>query len=122
MLFRSGVVVREISAPPRIVASKPPGRVRPGSAIPVRVVAVSDAAIRSVRLVFRRIGDSEWRRLALRCRFRDSYAGEIPSQTGSPRGVEYYVETVDAFGNQAVWPHTAPARCWTIVTYQIRRG
>lgn len=98
---------------PRIIACKPAGRCRSGEEFPLRVVAQSNVGIRQIRLVHRRVGDSEWQTAPMLHRFRDSHAGILPPQPENTI-LEYYVEVTDTLGNRATWPQTAPNLPWTI--------
>ncbi len=101
-------------APPRIVASQPYSRAQAGEDLPVRVVVVSDREVKTVAVVFRQAGASEWQWTPLERRFRESWQGMIPGEEIGEGTLEFFVAAMDTDGAAGLWPEAGEELPWSV--------
>jgi len=115
MSHTARAIVGRKHPPPRLVACKPAGRLRPNEDWFLRVVAVSDRQIRSVTLRYRLFFTREWVAWPLIRRFRESWTACVPADR-VPKGIlEFFIEACDERGLVSRWPATAPRLPWTLI-------
>lgn len=98
---------------PLLTAAKPFSRLAAGENLNVRIVVLSDREVKTVNVLWRMVGERQWRRASLARRFRFSYHGSVDGALLSPGILEFYVEGIDGEKHRSFWPESASILPWT---------
>jgi hypothetical protein len=87
-------------AAPPILYHSPPAPLSLGETVLIRAVVEDESDIRGVTLWYRAIGEKPYRAIPMIKSSENSYEARIMMTEDFKKGIEYYIEASDPFGNQ----------------------
>lgn len=100
---------------PRIFVSARNTQLRAGEPEEIRAFVLAEPKCREVKLLWRPLGQGEYRQIPATHRARNAYRVELPPQ--APGAVEYFLEATLEDGGKVRWPATAPGVGQTAVAW-----
>jgi hypothetical protein len=107
----------EYRGPTRIIVPTLRTTFAPGESIRLKVIVLSQGRPREVMLHSRRMGRGDFAATAVQQVANAVYAVAIPEGNGDD--IEYYLSVTDAYGQEAVFPATAPSLNQTLVRFSV---
>ena len=90
-----------------------------GDPLEIEAVIAAGSSVEAV-LLYRKIGASEYTRLAMRYKEEGIYRARIPGKEVVPPGIEYFIQATDAFGNMTTYGQPLPAGVFKMVPLTAR--
>jgi len=103
------------SGPTRIILPTQRPSIAAGEALRLKVLILSESAVREVSLNWRPLGRGQFTAVPLKHIARGVYGAEIPSQPADITAIEYYVKAATDDGRATQYPPSAPAINQTVV-------